>query len=137
MPPLPQHVRLLIASLPLAALAGYAFLCPPTTKQAVLNSAVLAAGACAIATPLGLLIALLIGRFDLPGRRIAAACLGVLLFLPLYVQLCGWDAAFGKLGWFSLAFGSLADPFLAGMRGAMVVHGLAAVPWVALIIGLG
>jgi len=103
----------------------------------MLNSAILAAGATAIAVPLGTLLALLIARFDLPGRRIAAACLGVLLFLPLYVQLAGWDAALGKLGWFSLAYGSLSQPFLAGMRGAIFVHGLAAVPWAALIIGLG
>jgi len=133
---LAPHQRILIAALPLLALAGYS-LCAPATRQALLNSAMLAAGAGFIAVPLGLLLALLIRRYDLPARRLAGAALGVLLFLPLYVQLCGWDAAFGKLGWFSLAYGSLAEPLLIGMRGAIAVHGLAAVPWAALIIGLG
>src|SRR4051794_5676650 len=102
-----------------------------------INSAILAAGAGAIALPLGTLLAVLIARFELPGRRLAAACLGVLLFLPLYLQLCGWDAALGKLGWFTLAYGSMAEPFLSGLRGAIIVHGLAAIPWVALLVGLG
>lgn len=105
--------------------------------MSLINSAVLAAGAVAIALPIGALLAILLARYDLPGRRLAAACLGVLLFLPLYVQLSGWDAALGKLGWFSLAYGSMAEPFLSGMRGAIFVHGMAAVPWAALLVGIG
>jgi iron(III) transport system permease protein len=105
--------------------------------SSVVNSAVLAAGATAISLPLGTLLAVLLRRYDLPGRQFAAACLGLLLFLPLYVQLSGWDAALGKLGWYSLAVGSMAQPLLDGMRGAIVVHGLAAVPWVALIVAIG
>src|SRR5439155_14489314 len=103
----------------------------------LLNSAILATGAVAIAFPLGTLLAILLTKFPVPGRGAAVACLGVLLFLPLYVQLSGWDAALGKLGWYSLAHGSLAEPFLAGMRGAIFVHGIAAVPWVALLVGIG
>jgi iron(III) transport system permease protein len=103
----------------------------------LVNSAILAAGAVAIALPLGTLLAIVLTKFSFPGRRIATACLGVLLFLPLYVQLSAWDAAFGKLGWYSLSHGSLAEPFLAGMRGAIFVHGIAAVPWVALVVGIG
>src|SRR5437762_12936508 len=104
--------------------------------MALLNSAILATGAVAIALPLGTLLAILLTKFHVPGRSAAAACLGVLLFLPLYIQLSAWDAALGKLGWYSLTHGSLAEPFLAGMRGAIFVHGLAAVPWVALLVGI-
>src|SRR5437773_2952367 len=102
--------------------------------MSLINSAVLAVGAVAIALPLGTLLAILLTRYDLPVRRIAAACLGVLLFLPLYVQLSGWDAALGKLGWYSLIYGSMAEPFLSGMRGAIFIHALAAVSWVALLV---
>jgi len=102
-----------------------------------LNSAILAVGAVAIALPLGTLVAVLIAKFRLPGARIAAAALGLLLFLPLYVQLSGWDAAFGKVGWFTLAFSAGPRPWLEGMRAAIFIHGVAAVPWVALIVGLG
>ena len=50
--------------------------------------------------------------------RAAAAALGVLLFLPLYVQLSGWDAALGKLGWFTLLHGSLAQAILVRHAGS-------------------
>jgi iron(III) transport system permease protein len=107
------------------------------TRRTLINSAILAAGATAIALPLGTLLAVLLSRYDLPGRRAAIACLGVLLFLPLYVQLSGWDACLGKLGWFSSTYGSMAEPILAGMRGAILVHGFPAVPWAALLVGAG
>ena len=103
----------------------------------LLNSALLATGALAIALPCGTILAVLLTRFSIHGRRFAVACLGVLLFLPLYVQLSAWDAAFGKLGWFTVSHGSLAQPFLSGLRGAICIHGLAAIPWVTLIVALG
>jgi iron(III) transport system permease protein len=102
-----------------------------------INSAILACGAVAIALPIGALLAVLITKFRMPGGRVAAGCLGVLLFLPLYVQLCGWDAALGRLGWYSLWYGSIAQPLLAGLPGAIFVHGVAAIPWAALLVGLG
>jgi ABC-type Fe3+ transport system permease subunit len=105
--------------------------------SSIVNSAVLAAGAMSISLPIGTLLAVLLTRCALPGRRVAAACLGVLLFLPLYVQLSGWEAAVGKLGWYSLALGSMAQPVLDGMRGAIIVHGLAAVPWATLLVAIG
>jgi iron(III) transport system permease protein len=103
----------------------------------LLNSAILAAGATAIAIPLGTLLAAILSRFAIPGRRVAVACLGLLLFLPLFIQLSGWDAMLGIQGWQTLVFGSVAEPVFRGMRGAIVVHALAAVPWVALIAGIG
>lgn len=120
-----------------AALTAIGVLSPADTQRALVNSAQLAVGATAIALPLGTLLAILITRLDLSGRRLAAAALGVLLFLPLYVQLSGWEAAAGRIGWWTLTFGSIDRPLLAAMRGAIIVHGLAAVPWVALIVGLG
>lgn len=102
-----------------------------------LNSAILAAGATAIALPLGTVLAVLLARFDLPGRRLAAALVVGLLLVPLYVQLCGWDAALGKLGWYSIHSATLARPWLDGLRGAIFVHGVAAVPWVTAIVGVG
>ena len=121
----------------LAALAAIALFSPADTRRALANSAVLAAGTTAIALPLGTLLAVLVTRLDLPGRRLAIAGLGLLLFLPLYAQLCGWEAAAGRVGWLTLNYGNVSQPLLAGMRGAIFVHGIAAVPWVALIVGLG
>src|SRR5262245_14453986 len=110
---------------------------PAASQRAIANSAILAGGALAIALPIGTALAILLTRFSLPGRRFAAAAIGVLLFLPLYIQLSAWDAALGKLGWFTLTHGTLAQPILAGLRGAIFVHGMAAVPWVTLLVGIG
>ena len=90
--------------------------------SAIVNSAILALGTLAIALPAGTLLAIGLTKFDLPTRRVAAAAVGVLLFLPLFVQLAGWDSVLGKLGWYSLSHGDFAQPLLAGMRGAIFVQ---------------
>jgi ABC-type Fe3+ transport system permease subunit len=90
-------------------LVGIAALAPPGTRRVLANSALLALGSAAIALPIGTLLAALLMRLALPGRRLAMACLGLLLFLPLFVQVSGWDAAC-KLGWYTLAFGTSDRP---------------------------
>src|SRR5262245_7771530 len=126
-----------ILSAAVAVLAGVMLASPPDARRALVNSTILAAGTTAIALPLGTLLAVLLTKLNVPGRRLATACLGVLLFLPLYVQLSGWDSAMGKLGWYSLMYGSIAEPLLAGMRGAILVHAVAAIPWATLIVAIG
>jgi iron(III) transport system permease protein len=98
------------------------------------NTAMLGLGTAAIALPLGALLALLVVRTDLPGRRAAQAALVFLLFLPLYVQVAGWEAAFGKLGWLTSIW---QVPLLTGMRAVVFIHAMAAIPWVALIAAIG
>ncbi len=62
-----------------------------------------------------------------------------MLFVPLYLVTGAWDAGFGIQGWHTLSTNPhLAhEPWLAGWRAAVWVHGLAAVPWVVLIVGAG
>src|SRR6185295_1409150 len=50
-----------------------------------------------------------------------------------------WDAGFGIQGWHTLVTNPhLAhQPWLAGWRAAVWVHGVAAVPWVVLVVGAG
>ena len=62
-----------------------------------------------------------------------------MLFVPLYLFTGAWDAGFGIQGWHTLVTNPhLAhQPWLAGWRAAVWVHGLAAVPWVVLIVGAG
>ena len=73
------------------------------------------------------------------GRGPAAWLLVGMLFVPLYLFTGAWDAGFGIQGWHTLvANPHLAhQPWLAGWRAAVWVHGLAAVPWVVLIVGAG
>lgn len=99
------------------------------------NTAVLAAATMAISLPLGSLLGWLLVRTDLPGRRAAWVALGVLLFIPLYLQAAAWQAGFGLQGWSRMVYGLPA--WLQGWSGAIAVHALAAVPWVAWITGAG
>ena len=127
----------LLALLAAGIASGVLLATDPVSRVLLSNSILLALGSCSIAVPLGTLLAVVIARTDVAGRPLAAAALGVLIVLPLLTQLAGWDALFGKLGWLSIETGSIARPWLSGMRGAVFVHGMAAMPWAALIVGLG
>jgi iron(III) transport system permease protein len=103
----------------------------------VLNTLKLIAATLAIGLPLGALLGLLIARTNLPGRRFAAAALGLLLVVPLYLQAAAWQLGFGIFGWYTLMFGhALELALLSGWRGAIFVHSIAAIPWIALFVGL-
>ena len=122
----------------LLALTGGVFLLDPRSRDLLLQSLCVALGVAAISVPLGTAIALLIFRTDMPGRRLALAIVVVLLFFPLYLQAAGWDAGFGQLGWHSFLTGQLGEtPLLAGVRAAVFIHAVAALPWVVLIVGVG
>src|SRR5581483_8654233 len=98
------------------------------------NTLKLCGGAAAIAIPLGTLLAFLLVQTDVRGKRLAAVLLGLMLFLPLYLQAGAWRAGFGTLGWF-IPFGW--PPLLDGWRGAIWVHAMGAVPGTVLIVTLG
>jgi iron(III) transport system permease protein len=99
------------------------------------NTARLAATTCAVGVPLGTILALVLVKTDVPGRRLAMCGLAWLLFLPLYLQVGAWQAGFGLQGWQTLA--GLGPAWLDRWRGAVWVHSAAAIPWVVLIVGVG
>jgi len=141
MPPTDRSLPALLLKLALpAALAlGFAALwwIDPRVARLWLNTAGVVCAACAIALPLGVLLAVLIFKTNVPGRGLAAWLLVGMLFVPLYLVTGAWDAGFGIQGWHTLVSNPhLAhQPWLAGWRAAVWVHGLAAVPWVVLIVG--
>ncbi|MCO6459559.1 MAG: iron ABC transporter permease [Pirellulaceae bacterium] len=106
------------------------------TVRLALNTWRLASAVCLISLPLGTVPALLLFRTDVPGRRLAVGLLAAMLLVPLYLQCAGWDAGFGKQGWYSLWAAALAQPPLSGMRAAVWIHSMAAVPWVVLMVGV-
>ncbi len=101
----------------------------------MLNTLKLAIATCAVSMPLGTLLAWLLVRTDLPGRKGCLVLFGVMPLVPLYLHVAGWEAGFGIQGWHTLAWAG--PPLLEGWRGALWVHALAALPWVVLIVGLG
>lgn len=105
------------------------------TSSLLRNTLLLCVATCAISLPLGAVLAWLLVRTDLPGRRVALVLFGVMLFVPLYLQAAAWQAGFGIQGWYTLSY---AGPvWLDGWSGAIWVHAMAALPWVALIVGAG
>lgn len=103
------------------------------------NTALVVAGVELLALPLGVLLAVLVAKTSVPGRHLAALLLAMLLFVPLYVVAGAWDAGFGVQGWHTLATNPhlAREPWLGGWRGAIWVHAMATVPWVALIVAAG
>jgi len=105
------------------------------TASLLRNTLLLSAATCAMSLPLGALLAWLLMRTDLPGRKAALVLFGVMLFVPLYLQAAAWQAGFGLEGWYTLTHEGAM--WLEGWTGAIWVHAMAALPWVVLIVGAG
>ncbi len=88
----------------------------------------------ALAIPLGLLLAFLLFRTDLWGRRVLLALFALAAFIPLPLHATAWLGALGNAGRMQ-AMG--VQPILVGRFGAAVVHAIAALPWVILVAGVG
>lgn len=97
------------------------------------NSVLLAAGAVALALPLGATAGFLLARTDVPFRGPLIAGLVLVLVIPVPLITSGW-----LLAWPALT--RLSNTPLDGplrMLGAIWLHALAGLPWVALVTGLG
>jgi iron(III) transport system permease protein len=88
----------------------------------------------AMALPVGIALAFLLFRTDLPGRRLWLALLALEACVPLPLHATGWLGGFGNLGR-SQALGTA--PILVGRFGAAFVHATAVLPWIVWIVGLG
>ncbi|HEV3137819.1 MAG TPA: hypothetical protein VGZ26_07935, partial [Pirellulales bacterium] len=107
----------------------------PNTTLLVLRSLGLTLETLAISVPVGTALAWLLLRTDLPCRRVALWVIGLMIFVPLYLQASAWQAGFGLEGWYSR--GTSGGAWLSGWYAALWVQTLAAIPWIVLIVGLG
>ena len=98
-------------------------------RHLLLNTLYLVGCPCVLAVPVGTYLAGLIARTDLPLKKIFGVIVVVALFFPLYTQTAAWQAGFGQQGW--------SVHWLDGWRGAVWIHTVAAVPWVAVIVSVG
>ena len=111
---------------------------PPATDELLRNTLLLAGLVILSSVPVGIVLAVLLYGTDLPGRHFFRMVLIVMLFMPAYLQVAGWNAGFGLQGWFSrVVLLSEATAPLEGWRGAVFLHAVVALPWVTLILGTG
>lgn len=87
-----------------------------------------------LALPAGVALGLILFRTDAWGRRPLAILTILALFVPLPLHTTAWLGAIGSAGRSQL-FGS--EPILTGWPGAAFIHAVAAIPWVAVISGIG
>ncbi|MDR3638459.1 MAG: ABC transporter permease subunit [Isosphaeraceae bacterium] len=88
----------------------------------------------ALVLPPGVLLAILLFRTDVWGRRVLLGLLALVLFVPLPLHATAWLGTIGNAGRMQ-AVGS--TPILVRLPGAAFVHALFALPWVVLITGVG
>src|SRR4051812_7084646 len=74
-------------------------------QSLLLNTAALSLSVALTSTIVGTAFAFLLMRSDMPLRGVARTLLLVLLLMPLYLQAAGWDAGFGRQGWYSYSTG--------------------------------
>jgi iron(III) transport system permease protein len=136
---LAQQNSWLIGTIAAVAVFAAIWLLDQRVARLWVNSALLAIGACSIAIPLGAAAALAIVKTNAAGRKFAALVGASVLLIPLFLIAGAWDAGFGIQGWHTLTTNPhlTHQPLLAGWRAAIWIHGVAAVPWVALIVGVG
>src|SRR6266852_5243777 len=117
-------------------LSSYRFvLGDPDFARAFLTTLALAAGMTAIAVPLGGVLAFLVVRTDLPGKRLIEPALLVPIVLSPIVIAFGYVVAIGPVGFASLAFKDLIGfvPWnLYSFTSLVIIAGLTHVPHVYL-----
>ena len=88
----------------------------------------------ALALPAGVVLAFLLARTDLWGRRPLAALVARAAFVPMPLTATAWLGALGNAGR-AQAMG--LGVVLAGWPGAAFLHAVASLPWVVAIVGVG
>lgn len=105
------------------------------------NTLFLVLGTLALSMPLGIVVAVLLYRTDLPGRRLWRLPMLLTLFVPLPLFTSGWQTVLGAGGWLPLPAWSgsavVWTPWGQGIGSAIWIHAVAALPWVVLLVGQG
>jgi iron(III) transport system permease protein len=151
-------VLTLLIGVPLAVPLGNLLLQPQawqawTERDRVLsllqNTAFLIGGTLLLTLPVGIALAALLYRTDLPARSYFRFLIVLTLFIPLPLFASAWQAVLGTGGllpfsiWNSVRQAEISQggmvwtPWGQGMGSAIWIHSLAALPWVVLLVGLG
>ncbi len=130
-------VLLPLAYLVVRAASGGAvleILSEPATWRLVWNTAILAFGVVAASVLVGVPMAWLVTRTDLPGRRLWAAAAALPLVIPSYVAAFCLLGFFGSRGLLADALGVEGVPAIRGYWGSLLALTLATYPYVFLLV---
>jgi ABC-type Fe3+ transport system permease subunit len=119
-----------------AVIAGglvWALLLDGLSRATVGRTLLLGLCAAALAVPAGWLI-WRAGAGNRRWARLVVAGTMVAAALPPWAMVCGWDAAFGKLGWLTALATGRFTPLLPPFLAAVWIHAVIAAPQVALIL---
>jgi iron(III) transport system permease protein len=105
--------------------------------RAIWNSLLICFGCIVVSVPIGSVLAVLLMRTNVYGRRALGVSLGSQLAVPLYVFAGSWNAGFGSQGWWPLTQVVAVKFDVAAMLAVIFVHSVAAIPWVCLITWCG
>ncbi len=101
------------------------------------NSFILVAGTLLLSLPVGTFLAVLLFRTNVPCRSEFCGLLFFSLFVPLPIFASAWQATLGPGSWlpFVIWTPTAGRPWPQGLMPAIWVHGLYAIPWVAILAG--
>jgi iron(III) transport system permease protein len=107
--------------------------------QLAANTLLLSCGTLLLAVPPGAFLAILLFRGRPWGRRVALGLLLLLLFIPLPVLVSSWQSLLGQGGLLPMSLwrNTLDRPWATGWYPALIVHAVAALPWLVFLVGLG
>jgi iron(III) transport system permease protein len=126
---------LLLRAAEIGALEGLTLLTRPSSVQVLVNSVVLVAVVTAGSVALGVPLAVLTTRTDLPGRRYWTVLVALPLVVPSYIGAFAFVSAFGPQGILADALSPLGIerlPTIYGLPGAALVLTLFVYPYVFL-----
>lgn len=114
------------------------------------NTLLLVGGTLALSVPVGVAVAVLLYRTDLPFQRVFRFLVILSLFVPLPLAASAWQATFGSGGLLPVRYWSTPTaptpdappvipwkPWAQGMDAAIWIHAVVGLPWVILLVGVG
>ncbi len=103
----------------------------------LVNTCLVCVGTAALASALGLILAVLVVCLRVPFHRWISTLVLSLILIPLYVQATAWSAGFGVQGWFRLSQVSAATSPMTAIGSVIWIHGMASTPICFLLCALG
>jgi iron(III) transport system permease protein len=105
--------------------------------SALLNSMLIYGAVLSIAIPCSLVVAIMLMRTYIPGRRLMMALMCAAVAVPVYVQAGAWNSMFGQFGWWTLTQVGAIQNGWGGALAVTIIQVAYVFPWLVLGFGFG